>query len=87
SGRRLLAVTFSQRNHGPRLVATDSNSSWKEGNPNHAIDMWGIQYGTARDVSYLVDVLEAFLSIRVRAWGVVGKSLGGHATLLALANG
>ncbi|TPX72187.1 hypothetical protein SpCBS45565_g00422 [Spizellomyces sp. 'palustris'] len=81
-----LMVTFDQRNHGHRIIHPLANESWKKGNDNHAIDMWAIQYGTARDVSYLMDILPAFLGRDVEAWGMCGVSLGGHATLLALAN-
>ena len=38
----LIAVAFDQRNHGSRFVDKLANEDWKEGNPNHAQDMFGI---------------------------------------------
>lgn len=47
--------------------------------------------GTASDVSFLIDFLPAYLfptgGRSIRAWGVAGKSLGGHSAWLALAHG
>ncbi|KAJ8328773.1 hypothetical protein QVD99_004520 [Batrachochytrium dendrobatidis] len=81
----LVVVLFEQRNHGSRLVSAVANESWSTGNPTHATDMWSIQYGTAKDVSFLMDVLPMHLSatMSVHRWGVAGVSLGGHSTLLA----
>ncbi len=87
-----IVITFSQRNHGERALRDESNLSWKEGNDDHAIDMWTIQYGTARDISYILDILPIILgkldqqSTNIHKVGVIGFSLGGHTTLLAMAN-
>lgn len=47
--------------------------------------------GTARDVSFLIDFLPAYLfpngERMVAEWAVAGISLGGHATWYLLANG
>ncbi|KAI9095170.1 Alpha/Beta hydrolase protein [Phlyctochytrium arcticum] len=82
----ILLISLDQRNHGHRLVDPKRNRSWNAGNGMHALDMWSIQFGTARDVGFLMDVVEGFLGRRVSRWGMVGESLGGHATLLGLAN-
>ncbi|KAL2915109.1 hypothetical protein HK105_205433 [Polyrhizophydium stewartii] len=96
-GTRLLVALLEQRNHGLRHVRALANRSWADGNPTHALDMWSVQYGTARDVSFLIDVLPLFLANTAGTepaipriahgaavhWGVAGVSLGGHATLLA----
>ena len=36
----LIAVAFDQRNHGSRMVDRLANEAWREGNPNHALDMF-----------------------------------------------
>ena len=82
-----LVFAIEQRNHGSREIESKANLSWRDGNANHAMDMWAIQYGTASDVSYLITVLPMFLNMTIQKWGVCGVSLGGHATLLALAHG
>ncbi|EJD48964.1 hypothetical protein AURDEDRAFT_112703 [Auricularia subglabra TFB-10046 SS5] len=50
--------------------------------------MYAIQAGTARDVSFLIDFLPAYLfpsgESHVAEWGVVGISLGGHSTWILL---
>lgn len=47
--------------------------------------------GTARDVSFLIDFLPAYLfpnnERTIVEWGVAGKSLGGHSTWIALKQG
>ncbi|KAI0093154.1 Alpha/Beta hydrolase protein [Irpex rosettiformis] len=82
--RELVVVTFDQRNHGHRLVDESSIGSWVEGNPNHAVDMYAMFVGTAKDVSYLIDFLPAYLFPSAQAtidqWLVGGISLGGHST-------
>ena len=42
SGRRigLIAVAFDQRNHGTREVDSLANQAWRDGNVNHAQDMF-----------------------------------------------
>ena len=47
--------------------------------------------GTMRDMSFLIDFLPSFLyptgRMPIVEWGVAGKSLGGHATWIALVMG
>lgn len=38
----VIAISFDQRNHGSRLVDDNANQSWKQGNDNHAVDMYNI---------------------------------------------
>lgn len=105
--KKFICVAFDQRNHGSRLLSKTANMSWKEGNPNHQVDMWTLQYGTynvvvrssrvpnplpfqkgtARDISYLIDVLPMFLKNSIKNWGVTGFSMGGHAAILAACHG
>ncbi|KAF7289889.1 hypothetical protein MIND_01363600 [Mycena indigotica] len=84
----ILVITFDQRNHGTRLVDKVYNLDF-ETNPNHAIDMFAIQQivGTAKDVSFLIDFLPAYIfphgERTVDKWGVAGISLGGHSAWLS----
>jgi len=84
----LMVVAFDHRNHGTRLRNQAANLGFKE-NPNHGHDMWTIQTGTAQDVSFLIDYLEAHLfpagERTIVEWGVAGISLGGHSTWIAAA--
>ncbi|KAH9848431.1 Alpha/Beta hydrolase protein [Lenzites betulinus] len=99
----LVVVTFigrgvdgikDQRNHGTRLVDAHANWHWEadtaseKHNVRHALDMYAIQTGTARDVSFLIDFLPAYLypndERTVSQWLVSGISLGGHATWIVL---
>jgi len=91
--RNLIVVTFDQRNHGTRLLDTKLNNAWdlndpKKHNETHAIDMYAIQIGTARDVSYLIDFLPTYLfphgTHSEIEWLIAGVSLGGHVTWLVL---
>ncbi|KAG6817181.1 hypothetical protein H0H87_011883 [Tephrocybe sp. NHM501043] len=94
--RSLLIVTFDQRNHGKRLVDSKANDAWSKDKTNpkhnerHALDMYSIQTGTAREVSLLIDFLPSFLypdnaPHPIVEWGVAGISLGGHSTWITLA--
>jgi hypothetical protein len=56
----MIALSFDQRNHGHRLVDAKKNGAWAEGNISHSSDMFSVQYGTACDASFLVDVFPAF---------------------------
>lgn len=85
SPNHLIAVSFDQRNHGTRLLNAKKNDAWAQGNPTHSQDMFSVQYGTACDASYLLETAEANIGVKVDAWLISGVSLGGHATLLALA--
>ncbi|KAK7032953.1 Alpha/Beta hydrolase protein [Favolaschia claudopus] len=86
--RDLIVVTFDQRNHGSRLQDLNANEDFKQ-NARHAIDMWTIQSGTAQDVSFLIDYLEAYLfplgERTIVEWGVAGRSLGGHSAWMVAA--
>lgn len=61
SKRGLIAVAFDQRNHGTREVRRVSNGAWREGNENHAQDMFGCYHGTAVDTSMLLDYIEGYI--------------------------
>ncbi|KAF9000747.1 hypothetical protein BDQ17DRAFT_666041 [Cyathus striatus] len=90
--RDLLIVTLDQRNHGQRIVEPKANNGWSKraenNNDRHAVDMYSIQAGTARDVSSTIDFLPSYLFPRgereVSDWGVAGISLGGHASWIVL---
>ncbi|KAI0318621.1 Alpha/Beta hydrolase protein [Amylostereum chailletii] len=90
--RDLVVITFDHRNHGSRTVSARANQAWSKDadahNERHAVDMYSIQTGTARDVSFLIDFLPAYLfpndERAVREWVVAGVSLGGHSTWLVL---
>jgi hypothetical protein len=60
-------------------------------NVSHAVDMYSIQVGTARDVSFLIDFLPSVVFPKgertVTDWFIAGISLGGHSTWLAMAHG
>ncbi|OJD19878.1 hypothetical protein AJ78_00238 [Emergomyces pasteurianus Ep9510] len=79
----LIAVAFDQRNHGSRLVDKLANGAWREGNPKHAQDMFATFQGTARDVSLLIDFMDAYAfpdaSRKITTNLALGVSLGGHA--------
>ncbi|KAM5466892.1 hypothetical protein MferCBS49748_004255 [Microsporum ferrugineum] len=79
----LVAISFDQRNHGSREVEKLCNESWKQGNPNHAQDMFSIFNGTTRDVSILIDYMGCYLfpksDRRITNNLALGVSLGGHA--------
>ncbi|KAF9473753.1 alpha/beta-hydrolase [Pholiota conissans] len=89
--RNLYVVTLDHRNHGGRVLEVKTNNTWTEAEPNerHAIDMYSIQVGTAKDVSFIMDFLPAYLfpnqECTIDAWGVIGISLGGHSTWIELA--
>ncbi|KAK0495303.1 Alpha/Beta hydrolase protein [Armillaria luteobubalina] len=78
---KLYIVTFDHRNHGHRMVDPKANDGWSE-------DMYSIQTGTARDVSFLIDFLPAYMfpeqERTIANWGVTGVSLGGHSTWISL---
>lgn len=93
SARGLIAVAFDQRNHGSRLVDMVANEAWRQGNPTHAQDMFGMVSGTVVDTMHLLDVLEGYLfgagggpgsspiagtDRQIDSNLVLGVSLGGH---------
>jgi len=77
-----IAITIDQRNHGARTVDPACNGGWSS---SHATDMYGCLVGLAMDISLLIDLLPARLGIDVGRVGMTGVSMGGHATLLAMA--
>lgn len=85
-----LVVTFDARNHGNRTTNAEGQKAWKQGNTQHAMDLYGMIVGDARDASFIVDFLPAYLFPHderlVGEWVIVGKSLGGHSTWHVLAN-
>ncbi|EPQ32063.1 uncharacterized protein PFL1_00261 [Pseudozyma flocculosa PF-1] len=85
-----LVVTFDARNHGHRMTNQLGQQAWKQGNQNHALDLYGMIVGGARDTSFIVDLLAPYLfqhdERTVAEWVVTGKSLGGHSTWHVLAN-
>ncbi|KAI7904341.1 uncharacterized protein BX663DRAFT_432254 [Cokeromyces recurvatus] len=92
--RYILVITFDSPNHGSRLIYKPANYGWVEGkykNPTHALDMWSMIHSTSHTVSELIDVVEYYLfggsQQWVEIWGVMGFSMGGHATFLTAANG
>jgi hypothetical protein len=89
--RGLIVMAFDQRNHGSRLVHELANSSWRDGNAMHAIDMFGAISGMVSDTRGLMDVVEGYLFQKDGVKGeeeegggtidqhlVMGISLGGH---------
>ncbi|EST07702.1 hypothetical protein PSEUBRA_002799 [Kalmanozyma brasiliensis GHG001] len=85
-----LVVSFDARNHGQRTTNPQGQKAWKQGNTRHAMDLYGMIVGDARDASFLVDFLPAYLFPQddrtVAEFVITGKSLGGHATWHVLAN-
>lgn len=79
--RGMIAIALDQRNHGRRLVDEPANGNW---DIHHAANMYGNMLGTAQDVSMLIDILPAY-GLQMSRVGMTGGSMGGHATLLAMA--
>ncbi|CAO3670363.1 unnamed protein product [Umbelopsis ramanniana] len=56
-------------------------------NKTHAMDMWSFQKSAADTVSLLIDLLEFYVfpdqNTKIVQYGVLGFSLGGHASYLA----
>ena len=85
-----LIISFDARNHGHRKTNELGQKSWKEENKLHAMDLYAMIVGTARDLSFLIDFLPAYLfphdERAVTQWVATGKSLGGHSTWHVLAS-
>jgi len=77
-----VAVALEQRNHGRRLVDPRCNDGW---GPETAANTYSILLGMAMDIRLLIDMLPACTGIATACCGMTGFSLGGHATLLAMA--
>jgi len=73
------------------MTCADLSLTWIEDNPTHAQDMYSILYGTAHDVSMLIDYLPSYLfpndENEIVDCGVCGVSLGGHAVWICLTQG
>jgi pimeloyl-ACP methyl ester carboxylesterase len=82
--RGLIAVAFDQRNHGTRHVSDVANRAWRDGNPNHAIDMFASIAGMVSDTRSLMDFIEGYIfqgegdETKIDQHLVLGVSLGGH---------
>jgi len=83
-----LTLSLDHRNHGTRLADAAQNNAWRQGNPTHAVDMFGTYQGTASDLSQVLDYLPSYLfprgERRIGRCVVVGVSLGGHSAWLSL---
>jgi len=92
SPRDFIVVTFDQRNHGKRTVDGRGNRGWSrkadEHNERHAVDMYSMLVGAVKDLSFLIDVLPAYVFPNderiIGEWVLAGFSLGGHAAWLGL---
>ena len=82
AGMGFIAIALEQRNHGRRLIDKQVNGGWS---PTHAADMYGVFLGTAMDVVTILDMMPARLGFTTDRIGMTGGSLGGHATLMAMA--
>ncbi|KAK4246263.1 hypothetical protein C7999DRAFT_33306 [Corynascus novoguineensis] len=82
--RGLVALAYDQRNHGTRAVDGRAIGSWRQGNPMHAIDMFGVIQGTVADQKGLLDLVEGYLfrgdqgKRKIDQHLALGISLGGH---------
>ncbi|KAL2160614.1 hypothetical protein VTH06DRAFT_1302 [Thermothelomyces fergusii] len=82
--RGLIALAYDQRNHGTRRVDERANGSWREGNPMHAVDMFGVVQGMVADQRGLLDLVEGYLfhgeedRRKIDQHLALGVSLGGH---------
>ncbi|KAI0171127.1 hypothetical protein BJ166DRAFT_213495 [Pestalotiopsis sp. NC0098] len=86
--RGLVAAAWDQRNHGTRLASDLANHAWRQGNTNHAQDMFGIVSGMVADNALLIDALEGYVFGNGEHNGdhprqidqhlALGVSLGGH---------
>lgn len=93
--RHIIVIAFDHPNHGTRLIHSLGNFTWKQNgheNPFHAQDMWSMFYSSSQTISGLIDIVEDYLfgpqqESRVQVWGVMGFSMGGHASFMAAANG
>ncbi|KAH9178340.1 Alpha/Beta hydrolase protein [Lactarius sanguifluus] len=90
--RDFIVVTFDQRNHGKRVIDQRGNLGWSKNADQHnerqAVDTYSTSIGALKDVSFLIDVLPAYVfphdERTIGEWVLAGFSLGGYATWLAL---
>ncbi|KAK7737875.1 hypothetical protein SLS53_006252 [Cytospora paraplurivora] len=87
STRGFIAAAFDQRNHGTREVHPLSNQAWRQNNPHHAQDMFGIISGAVVDTRLLIDALPGYVLLEscpsqpaFDQHLCLGVSLGGHST-------
>ncbi|KAH7102882.1 hypothetical protein BKA62DRAFT_699064 [Auriculariales sp. MPI-PUGE-AT-0066] len=86
-----IVLSILKRNHGSRILDAKANDAWdktkEKDNVRHA-ELNLLSAGTARDVSFVIDFLPAYLfpsgERRIVQWGVVGVSLGGHSSWILL---
>jgi sulfonate transport system substrate-binding protein len=81
-GVPLLVLAVELRNHGQRMLDSQLNGPMS----GDGLEMFANVLGTARDVSFVMDVLPGKLSLRgerIERWGIVGISMGAHVCLVA----
>lgn len=78
-----VVVALEQRNHGRRMVDRLHTEGF---GPSTPVRRYAVYTGTARDVTFLIDFLPAVLGLPCDRVGMVGRSLGAHATLMAMAH-
>lgn len=87
--REFLIANFDARNHGHRMTSEKGQKGWKQGNEQHAQDLYAMIVGMAQDVTLLIDFLPSYMfphdDRNITHFVVTGKSLGGHATWHVLA--
>lgn len=66
-------------NHGSRLISEQANTTWKQGNDRHALDMMGMVKSAKVEMSGLMDIVGGYVERDIRGHVVLGWSLGGHA--------
>lgn len=74
-----IAVAVDHRNHGARTVDFAKN---QKGSESYLLDTYGIYTGTAHDISHIMDFLPGILGFSPKKIGVMGFSLGAHATFV-----
>ncbi|KAI0462385.1 hypothetical protein LJB42_003876 [Komagataella kurtzmanii] len=75
----LIMVNFDMRNHGERLIETERNHEWKQGNITHAIDMISNIDGSVDDACLISNMLPGLYPGYVFRNLALGISMGGHA--------
>lgn len=74
-----IAIAVDHRNHGARIVDFAKN---QKGSESYLMDTYGMYTGTARDISHIIDFLPGFLNFNPKKIGVMGFSLGAHASFV-----
>ena len=78
-----IAIAINQRNHGSRTVDPSAYFGDVE---DYTVKSYGMYVGTSKDISLIIDFLPAALGITTNKIGMSGVSLGGHCTLITMAN-